>query len=123
MEPIFRIILFLTGLVNFIPSALALFPDRISKSYGIVLSGADLELLLRHRAILFGIIGGLMIYSSLKKKYYTMAVSIGMISMLSFLILYFLIGGVNQELGKVMQIDAGAVLILVVGIALFRIRK
>ncbi|MEO9805230.1 MAG: hypothetical protein ABJF04_18375 [Reichenbachiella sp.] len=123
MEPIFRIILFLAGVVNFIPSLLTFFPERISKSYGIILAGADLELLLRHRAIMFGIIGGLMIYSALKKKYYAMAVSVGLISMVSFLILYFLIGGVNQELGKVMQIDAGATLLLIIGFALFKIRQ
>ena len=123
MEPIFRIILFLAGVVNFIPSLLTFFPERISNSYGIVLAGADLELLLRHRAVMFGIIGGLMIYSALKKKYYAMAVSVGLISMVSFLILYFLIGGVNQELGKVMQIDAGATLLLIIGFVLFKIKQ
>jgi hypothetical protein len=41
---------------------LAFFPEKISKSAGIDISNASLELLLRHRAVLFGIVGTLMLY-------------------------------------------------------------
>ena len=62
METIFRISLFIAGVINIIPSILAFLPEKISKSYGIELTNVNLEFLLRHRAILFGIIGGLMIF-------------------------------------------------------------
>ena len=120
MEIIFRITLFITGTVNFLPAILAFFPEKISNAYGIEIPNADLELLLRHRAILFGIVGGLMIYSSVSKKYYSVSVTVGLISMISFIILYFLMNGISTDLGKIMKIDLAAVLLLSFGFFLFK---
>lgn len=50
-----------------------------------------------------------------------MAVTVGLVSMVSFVILYFMIEGTNPELGKVMKIDLGAILILVIGFVLYRV--
>lgn len=120
MELIFRITLFTTGLINLLPMLLAFLPYKISKSYGIDIPNSNYELLLRHRAILFGIIGGLMIYSAIFKKQYEIATVVGLISMISFIILYFLINkDINSELKKVMVIDVIATLILCVGLTLF----
>jgi hypothetical protein len=122
MELIYRITLFVAGLINLLPSMLAFLPDKISKSYGIEIPNANYELLLRHRAILFGIIGGLMIFSSIVKKYYEIATIAGLISMTSFILLYFLIDrGISSELKKVMVIDILASLILLIGLAIFLI--
>jgi hypothetical protein len=114
MELIFRISLFITGAINFAPSLLAFMPDKISKSYGIVLPDANAELLMRHRAVLFGIVGGLMIYAAISKNYYHLATILGLISMVSFLVLYFLCGNINTELTKVMKIDVFAIALLMV---------
>ena len=101
---------------------LAFLPGKISKSYGIEIPNANYELLLRHRAILFGIIGGLMIFSSIVKKYYEIATIAGLISMTSFILLYFLIDkDISSELKKVMAIDIFASLILLVGLVIFSI--
>ena len=122
MELIYRITLFVAGLINLLPSMLAFLPGKISKSYGIEIPNANYELLLRHRAILFGIIGGLMIFSSIVKKYYEIATIAGLISMTSFILLYFLIDkDISSELKKVMAIDIFASLILLVGLVIFSI--
>ena len=120
MEIIFRITLFIAGLINLLPAMLAFLPYKISKSYGIDIPNSNYELLLRHRAILFGIIGGLMIFSTIVKKHYEIATTAGLVSMISFIILYFLIGkGINSELKKVMMIDVVATVILCIGLILF----
>ncbi|MDX1960043.1 MAG: hypothetical protein SFU98_15860 [Leptospiraceae bacterium] len=120
MELVFRITLFLSGIINILPSLLAFLPERISKSYGIEIPNSNYELLLRHRAVLFGIVGGLMIYSSIFKEYYEISTIIGLISMISFIILYFLIGkGINSELKKVMVADVIATVILLLGMIAF----
>ena len=122
MELIYRITLFVAGLINLLPSMLAFLPDKISKSYGIEIPNANYELLLRHRATLFGIIGGLMIFSAIVKKYYDIATIAGLISMTSFILLYFLIDrGISSELKKVMLIDILASLILLIGLVIFLI--
>jgi hypothetical protein len=116
MELILRISLLLSGIINFLPSILAFIPSKFSKSYGIEIENRNIELLLRHRAVLFFIIGGLMIYSSIMKKYYEIAVTVGFISMISFIILYFLMNkSINPELKKVMIIDLFATIILIIG--------
>ncbi|OYU92913.1 MAG: hypothetical protein CFE21_18515 [Bacteroidetes bacterium B1(2017)] len=120
MELIYRITLFIAGLINILPAILGFLPEKIAKSYGIEIPNANYELLLRHRAILFGIIGGLLIYSSLAKKHYELSTIAGLVSMVSFIILYFLIGkNINSELKKVMMIDLFATVILCVGFILF----
>lgn len=120
MDLVFRILLFVAGAINFAPSLLVFLPQKISDSYGITVPNVDLELLLRHRAVLFGIVGGLMIYSSLAQRYYSVSVIVGLISMASFLVLYFLIGGINEELERVMKVDAIAIVLLVVGFGLYK---
>jgi heme A synthase len=124
MELIFRITLFIAGLINLLPALLAFVPDKISKSYGIEIPNSNYELLLRHRAILFGIIGGLMIYSAIVKKQYEIASTAGLISMISFIILYFLIDKeINTELKKVMMIDVVATVILCMVLTLFLLKS
>ena len=105
------------------PSILVFLPEKISKSYGIEIPNVDFELLLRHRAVLFGIVGGLMIYSAILKKYYSISVTVGLISMISFIILYFLMNGINAELEKVMKIDLVAVVILLVVFLLYKLKS
>lgn len=115
METIFRIILFLAGVVNFAPAMIVFFPDKVAQSYGIQLSDANLELLMRHRGVLFGLVGGLMIYAAIFKKNEHLAVLLGSISMLSFIILYFLSSQPHSAgLLKVMRIDLVALITLVI---------
>ncbi|MCU0324615.1 MAG: hypothetical protein MUF45_05105 [Spirosomaceae bacterium] len=123
METLFRITLLIAGIINFLPSLLVFFPDKISKSYGIAIPNANYELLLRHRAALFGIVGGLMIYSAIFKKNYDVATTIGLISMVSFILLFFIIGKeISLELKRVMIADVMATVILCVGYFLFKFK-
>ena len=123
MEVVFRILLFVAGGINFAPSLLVFLPQKISDSYGITVPNADYELLLRHRAVLFGIIGGLMIYSSFAQRYYSVSVVVGLTSMVSFLVLYFLIGGINEELERVMKVDAVAIVLVITGYCLYKFQS
>ena len=123
METIFRITLFAAGAINILPSILAFLPEKISNSYGIELPNVNFELLLRHRAVLFAIVGGLMVYSAVSKNFYSISVTVGLISMISFIILYFLMNGINPELEKVMKIDLIAVIVLLVGFILYKFKS
>ena len=124
MELIFRICLFLIGIVNLLPSILAFLPHKISGAYGVAVPDSNYELLFRHRAVLFGIIGGIMLFSAITKRHYAIAVMVGLLSMVSFILLYFLMdGNVNTALTKVMKVDVVAVIILLIGYALFKFNQ
>ena len=123
MEQVFRVCLFITGVINFVPTFLVFLPDKISSAYGIEIPDTNYELLLRHRAVLFGIIGGVMIYSAIKKTHYALSVTMGLISMISFIVLFYLMDGtLNPELIKVMKIDMGGIIILLVGLGLYKFK-
>ena len=115
MESLYRIILFVTGIVHLLPFSLAFFANRIPNSYGVSISDPNMQLLLRHRAFLFGIIGFGLIFSAIKKKYYLAASVVGLVSMVSFICLYYWIGDINAQLQSVMWVDmlVGAALLLV----------
>jgi len=120
MEVIFRTILFIVGIINISPAMLTFLPSKISKSYGIEILNVNYELLLRHRAAMFGLIGGLLVYAAISRKLYKVSIFVGLFSMLSFIILYFIIGReINAELRKIMIIDIAAVAILLVGFILY----
>jgi hypothetical protein len=108
-------ILLVTGLVHLLPFSLAFFTNRIPNSYGVSISDPNMQLLLRHRAFLFGIIGFGLIFSAIKKKYYLAASVVGFVSMVSFICLYYWIGDINAQLQSVMWVDmlVGAALLLI----------
>lgn len=115
MELFFRIRLFAAGVINFLPSMLAFMPSKITKSYQVEVIDNNYELLLRHRAMMFGLVGGLLIFASLSQKYYEVALFVGLFSMLGFVLLYCLIGKekINIALRKVMWIDVFTSIILI----------
>ena len=115
MEFLYRLILLVTGLVHLLPFSLAFFANRIPNSYGVSISDPNMQLLLRHRAFLFGIIGFGLIFSAIKKKYYLAASVVGLVSMISFICLYYWIGDINAQLQSVMRVDmlVGAALLLI----------
>jgi hypothetical protein len=110
MEYLYRLILLVTGLVHLLPFSLAFFTNRIPNSYGVSISDPNMQLLLRHRAFLFGLI-----FSAIKKKYYLAASVVGLVSMVSFICLYYWIGDINAQLQSVMWVDmlVGAALLLI----------
>ena len=113
LENLYRLILLITGLVHLLPFSFLFFTQQLQKNYGIDMSDANLQLLLRHRAVFFGLIGFGLIFSAIKKSYYGWASTIGLISMMSFIVLFYEIGGINHQLRSVMLID------VFVSIALF----
>ena len=120
MELVYRIALGLAGIVNLLPALLVFMPQNISKSYGVAVPDGNYELLLRHRGVMFGVVGGLILYSAFTKRYYEVSTLAGLVSMVSFVGLYYLIDKpINAELKRVMQIDVFAIIILMVGLGLY----
>jgi len=121
MELVFRICLFISGIINFLPTIIAFVPSKITEAYGVEIQDHNFELLIRHRAVLFGIVGGIMIISAISKKNYSLSVTIGLVSMISFLVLIMISSReINQALIKVMWIDVVGIVILLLGFTLYK---
>lgn len=110
--------LVIVGVINTLPVIGMLGADRISAAYGITLASPDLEILLRHRALLFGIIGGFVLASIAIPPLRLAALILAGISMVGFLIISWQVGGANAELQRIAQIDIVGIAALVGAVAL-----
>ena len=54
-------IMLLVGLINFAPIIGVLSQEQLEKLYGIPIQGQDMLILMRHRAVLLGLVGGLLV--------------------------------------------------------------
>jgi hypothetical protein len=109
----------LVGIVNLLPVTGVLSASRLQALYGIAVTDPDLLILLRHRAVLFGVIGALLVVAACHSPLRSTAIAAGLVSMLSFVVIAFLVGGVNSELRRIVVIDLAASLALVAAAVLW----
>eukprot|EP01037_Dinobryon_pediforme_P008742 gene8742-8833_t len=83
--------------------------------YGVASSDPNTLILLRHRAVLFGIVGGLCLMGAFKPGYQWLGLLVGAVSTLSFLLLAGVTGGFNAHLQRVVVADGLALVCLVAG--------
>ena len=105
MQALSTTLILLAGLVNLLPASGVLSASRLQALYGIAFEDANLLILMRHRAILFGIVGGLLLASAYHAPLRPVAIAAGLVSMLSFVAIAWLVGGANPELRRVVVVD------------------
>ena len=106
----------IVGLINLAPLMGVLGQARLSALYGVAELRPDLLLLLQHRAVLFGIIGGLILWSVFKTSLRPIAAVMGFISMTSYLVLAYTGEPLGDPLMRVATIDVVAIVILAVAV-------
>lgn len=111
-------LLFVVGLINFLPVAGVFSAANLSQAYAIELVSNDLIILMRHRALLFGIVGGFIFYSLVYPQFQTAAISMAGTSMVGFLLIMSAVGGYNASISKIAVVDIIAIICLVVCVAL-----
>ena len=105
--------LLIAGAINLYPVVGVVSIDQLEKLYGVSLNNGDLVILMRHRAILFGLLGTFLIYSAFRSSVQTMACIAGLISMISFVALAYASGQFGESLNKAIVADAIGSLLLV----------
>lgn len=92
-----------------------------NKHNAIAVPSGDLPILLQHRALLFGILGGFIMLSAFRRHLRPAAVIMAFISMVGFIVILLASGEYGAELRKVALIDAVAIVVLIVPtVAVFR---
>ena len=105
MNVLASVLLFVVGIINFLPVLGVASADRLAHAYGIDLFGNDLVILMRHRAILFGVLGGFILYSVVYPVHQWPAMIMAGVAMIGYVYLMFSVGGYNAELARVMLVD------------------
>jgi hypothetical protein len=109
---VFRATLFATGIINTLPVIGVLGNKHLESLYGIRGPDNNVSILLRHRAVLFGLVGGFMQYAAVMKPEMAPAATIGgLASMLSYIAIAKQTGpagGYSEKIDKVVLVDLGA---------------
>ncbi len=84
--------LILVAFIHLAPLAGVLGADRLASMYGITVDDPDLLILMRHRAVLFGILGAFLLAAAFIPAIQTGAFIAGFVSVVSFLWLAWAIG-------------------------------
>lgn len=117
MRYVAPVCLFIVGVIHLLPLAGVPGSERLTALYGIPVEGANLEILMRHRAALFGLLGALLVYAAFRPKLRVIAFVAGFVSVVSFLWLALATGGYNDAIGRVVVADWLALACLAVGSA------
>ncbi|MCO4763674.1 MAG: phosphopantetheine adenylyltransferase [Myxococcales bacterium] len=103
----------LAALINFAPLIGVLGRSRLERMYGARLDQPDAVVLMRHRAVLFGLVGGMMLWSLWSPSLRPAASIMGLLSMVSFLALARLQGPVSLGLRGIVIADVLGICALV----------
>ena len=113
MRTLATALLLLAALANLLPVLGVLSTSRLESLYGVLLRNPNLAILMRHRAVLFAIVGGLLGVAAFHPPLRTFAIAAGLVSMLSFVAIAGLVGDYNPQLRRVVLVDVIASLGLV----------
>lgn len=104
--------LLLAGLLNALPALGLLGQTQLKALYGLEVTDPSLRILLRHRALLFGLLGGAMIAAAFVPAWRAPLAGAGLLSMLGYVLIAGLEGGGNAALLRVVWADVVASLVL-----------
>ena len=115
--------LLIAGAINLYPVVGVFSVDQLVKLYGVPLEDGDLIILMRHRAILFGLLGSFIIYSAFRSSLQSLACVAGLVSMLMFIVLAYASGEFGDALNKAIVADVVGSVALVAVLVIHRNQK
>jgi len=118
MSTLFTLCLVVVGLINFTPVLAMFSTTKLERAYAVRLPSKDLQLLMRHRALLFGVVGGFVLCSVFLPVFQVAAMVMAAISMAGFVVLAAQIGGTNTALRRVVLADLVGLAVLLVAVLL-----
>jgi hypothetical protein len=111
--------LLVVGAIHLLPLSGVFGSERLASLYGIPFAEPNLAILMRHRAILFGILGLFFVVAAFRPGLQPAAFAVGFVSVVSFLALAWSVGGYNAQLARVVMADLVALACLVIGLAAY----
>ncbi len=106
MQKLWTFLVLIAAAINLAPVLGAFAPERMTALYGVDLGDPNLQILMRHRAFLFGLVGTLLVVTAFHPPLRTVGYAIGFASMLSFVLIAWLVGGYSTNIQRVILADA-----------------
>jgi len=110
--------LVVVAVIHLMPLSGVLGAERLATLYGLDFGEPGLALLMRHRAVLFGLLGVFLLVAAFRPEWQALALVAGFVSVVSFL--YLAWGGThNAQVARVVVADVVALACLVCGAAAY----
>jgi len=119
MQKTITALLILVGVIHLLPISGVLGAERLSALYGLSFQEPNILILMRHRAVLFGILGLFFFYAAFQPALQPLAFTAGFISVISFIVIAWSVGGYNDAVRKVILADIVALAALLVAMILY----
>jgi len=116
---IISVLLIIVAVIHLLPLSGALSAKRLTALYGLSFDEPNLEILMRHRAVLFGLLGVFFIYAAFQVELQPIAFVAGLVSVLSFIWIAWSVGAYNASVRRVVVADWVALVCLGIAFVLY----
>jgi hypothetical protein len=107
------------AIIHLMPLSGVLGSERLFALYGLSIDEPNLAILMRHRAVLLGMLGVFFLVAAFQPALQPLAFIAGFISVVPFLWLAWSTGGYNSQVGRVVTADVVVLVSLVIGSAAY----
>ena len=107
--------LVVVAIIHLLPLSGVLGGERLAALYGLSFNDPNLAILMRHRAVLFGLLGLFLLFAAFRPQFQAIAFIAGFVSVVSFLWLAWSVGGYNAQIARVFTADIVALACLIIG--------
>ncbi len=113
MQILVKAMLIAAGLIHLLPLPGIIGARHLERLYGLSFTEPNLLVIMRHRAVLFGLLGIFMISAAFRAELVPSALVGGLISATAFIVLAWSVGDANAAIERVVIADYVAVACLV----------
>lgn len=122
MKLVLSVLLTIVAIIHLLPLVGVISRQRINSGYGIETTDLNVAILMRHRAVLFGMLGSFLLCAAWLPAYQGLGLLAGLISVISFLLIAWSEGDVNPQLQRVIAADYVALACLILGSMIYCLR-
>ena len=115
--------LIVVAVIHLLPLSGVLSAEQLSTLYGTSFEEPNIEILMRHRSVLFGMLGTFLMYSAFKPQLHMYALVAATVSVVSFLYIAWSVGGYNDQVGRVYIADLVALVCIAVAFVVYLMLK
>ncbi len=119
MHKMITVLLIIVGTIHILPISGMLGPEHLSSLYGLSFQESNISILIRHRALLFGLLGLFLIYAAFRPTLQPVAFVAGSASVISFIAIASSVGNYNDAIRKIVLADIVALVCLIIAIFLY----
>jgi len=116
MKYVSIVALLVAGIIHLLPVPGFTGVSTLARLYGIEVNDPNTAILLQHRALLFGVLGVLMLSAIALPWLRVTALTVALFSAASFIVVAMAVGGYNTAIGRVVVADVVASVLLAAGL-------